>query len=69
MAKEPGSRYANARELAEETGATAIYCSRQYEPWQRELEQALKLECEQHNIELRQRFQKFSKSKLEEKKL
>ncbi|MEM1143050.1 MAG: deoxyribodipyrimidine photo-lyase [Pseudomonadota bacterium] len=41
------------RELCEETGATAIYCSRRYEPWAAQQEQDLHALLADHDLTLR----------------
>jgi deoxyribodipyrimidine photo-lyase len=40
-------------QLAHQVGAAAIYCSRSYEPWARELEQGLHQDCESSAIEFK----------------
>ncbi len=39
--------------LIQDTGASAVYCSRQYEPWAVQLEQDLHTECSKHDVSLR----------------
>ena len=40
------------RNLAHETGASAVYCSEHFEPWNRSLEQDLAVELEQEGVRL-----------------